>query len=178
VRGKFSFYFSSLHKHTDVIHLNIQVGIKSEIISYNKNIVLWELLVSFSGWWYKIYYLELLRASEGTLSGWSRLQVVSTHQSPLSPRGGLWPVLLVIIHKEGLCRRSKDINRLMMMNCDIIALCLRIPLTSPKVTNIWEHRFLAALAGVSRRRLPMVFLMVSRRPQSQVLCGVRDKIKE
>jgi hypothetical protein len=33
-------------------------------------------------------------------------EVVSTHQSVLSPRGGLWPVLL-------MC--SGDINRLMMM---------------------------------------------------------------
>jgi hypothetical protein len=28
--------------------------------------------------------------------------VVSTHRSKLSPRGGLWPVLPVSVHKEGL----------------------------------------------------------------------------
>jgi hypothetical protein len=27
--------------------------------------------------------------------------VVSTHQSALGPRGGLWPVLLCVIYKEG-----------------------------------------------------------------------------
>jgi hypothetical protein len=36
--------------------------------------------------------------------------VVSTHQSALGPRGGLWPVLWVI-HKKGLCPSSGDINR-------------------------------------------------------------------
>jgi hypothetical protein len=41
--------------------------------------------------------------------------VVSIHQSALGPRGGLWPVLLVEIHKEGLCPSSGDINRLMMI---------------------------------------------------------------
>jgi hypothetical protein len=42
--------------------------------------------------------------------------VVSTHQTTLGPRGGLWPVLLMcIIHVKGLCPSSGDINRLMMM---------------------------------------------------------------
>jgi hypothetical protein len=41
--------------------------------------------------------------------------VVSTHQPALGLRGGLWPVLLCVIHKEGLCPSSGDINRLMMM---------------------------------------------------------------
>jgi hypothetical protein len=41
--------------------------------------------------------------------------VVSTHQSALGPRGGLWPVLLCVIYKEGLYLSSSDINRLMMM---------------------------------------------------------------
>jgi hypothetical protein len=45
------------------------------------------------GWVTKIYYLELLRALEGTLSRWSR--PVSTHQSALGPRDGLWAFLLV-----------------------------------------------------------------------------------
>jgi hypothetical protein len=33
----------------------------------------------------------------------------------MGPRGGLWSVLLVGSHKEGLCISSGDINRLMMM---------------------------------------------------------------
>jgi hypothetical protein len=43
--------------------------------------------------------------------------VVSTHQPALSPRGGLWlgSFSLCVIHKEGLCPSSGDINRLMMM---------------------------------------------------------------
>jgi hypothetical protein len=40
--------------------------------------------------------------------------VVSTHQSALGSCGGLWPVLLVSIRKEGLCPSSGDINRLTM----------------------------------------------------------------
>jgi hypothetical protein len=38
-----------------------------------------------------MYYLELLRASEGTFP--AAFTVVSIHQSALDPRGGLWPVL-------------------------------------------------------------------------------------
>jgi hypothetical protein len=67
--------------------------------------------------WPKIFYLELLRASEGTLSRWSRLYLQS-----LAPTNPLWvrvvgygPFSLCVIHKEGLCPNSGDINRLMMM---------------------------------------------------------------
>jgi hypothetical protein len=47
--------------------------------------------------------------------------VVSTHQPALGPRGGLWPVLLCLIHKESLCC-SEDIKRLMMITHDHHAL--------------------------------------------------------
>jgi hypothetical protein len=64
-----------------------------------------------------MYYLELLRASEGTLSRWSRL-----HSQSLAPTNPHWacvvsygPFSLCVIHKEGLCPSSGDINRLMMM---------------------------------------------------------------
>jgi hypothetical protein len=67
--------------------------------------------------WPKIYYLKLLRASKGTLSRWSRL-----HLQPLAPTNPHWarvvsygPFSLCVIHKEGLCPSSGDINRLMMM---------------------------------------------------------------
>jgi hypothetical protein len=33
-------------------------------------------------------------------------------------RGGLWPFSLCVIHKEGLCPSSGDINRLMMIDVD------------------------------------------------------------
>jgi hypothetical protein len=38
------------------------------------------------GWVTKIYYLELLRASEGTLSRWSRLHLQSLEPTPVSRR--------------------------------------------------------------------------------------------
>jgi hypothetical protein len=41
--------------------------------------------------------------------------VVYIHRPALDPRGGLWPFLLMCIHKEGLFPSSGDINRLMMM---------------------------------------------------------------
>jgi hypothetical protein len=67
--------------------------------------------------WPKIYNLELLRASEGTLSHWSRLDL-----RPLAPTNPHWarvvgygPFSFCVIHKEGLCSNSGYINRLMMM---------------------------------------------------------------
>jgi hypothetical protein len=64
-----------------------------------------------------IYHLELLCASEGTLSRWSRLHLQSL--APTNPHWarvvGYGPFSLFVIHKEGLCPSSADINRLMMM---------------------------------------------------------------
>jgi hypothetical protein len=54
--------------------------------------------------------------------------LIITHQSALGPLGGLWPVVLMCNHKEGLCPSSGDINRLMMMMMNItnvqVAVCL------------------------------------------------------
>jgi hypothetical protein len=66
----------------------------------------------------KPYHLELFRASEGTLSRWSRLHLQSL--APTIPHwarvvGYYGPFSLWVIHKEGLCPSSGDINRLMMM---------------------------------------------------------------
>jgi hypothetical protein len=36
--------------------------------------------------------------------------VVSTHQSAVGLRGGLWPGLLMVFHKESLCLSSGGIN--------------------------------------------------------------------
>jgi hypothetical protein len=67
--------------------------------------------------WPKIYFLESLRASEGKLSRWSRLHLQSL--APTNPHWarvvGYSPFSLCIIHKEGLCPSSGDINRVMMM---------------------------------------------------------------
>jgi hypothetical protein len=67
--------------------------------------------------WPKIYYLEFLRASDGTLSRWSRL-----HLQSLAPTNLHWarvvgygPVSLCVIYKEGLCPSSGDINRLLII---------------------------------------------------------------
>jgi hypothetical protein len=68
---------------------------------------------SVIGWVTKIYYLELRRASEGTLSRWSGC-IVSTHSQWVRVVG-YGPFSLCVIHKEGLCPSSWDINRLMMM---------------------------------------------------------------
>jgi hypothetical protein len=66
----------------------------------------------------KIYYLEFFRASEGTEKRcWSRL-----HWQSLKPTNPHWPCMvgfspfsLCVIHKEGLCPSSGDVNRLMMV---------------------------------------------------------------
>jgi hypothetical protein len=66
-----------------------------------------------------MYYLERFRASEGTLSRWSRMHL--QFLAPTNPhwarvvRYGPVSILLCVIHKEGLCTSSGDINRLMMM---------------------------------------------------------------
>jgi hypothetical protein len=66
---------------------------------------------------FKPYHLELLRASEGTLSRWSQLHLQSL--APTNPHWtrvvGYGPFSLWLIHKEGLCPSSGNINRLMMM---------------------------------------------------------------
>jgi hypothetical protein len=62
------------------------------------------------------YYLEF-RASIGALSRWSRL-----HLQSLAPTNLHWVRVvgfgqysLCVIHKEGLCASSGDIDRLIMM---------------------------------------------------------------
>jgi hypothetical protein len=70
---------------------------------------------SVIGWVTKNY---LLRASQGTLIP-AAFAVVSTHQPALGARG-VGTFSLCVIHKEGLCPSSGDINRLMMIpSCDI-----------------------------------------------------------
>jgi hypothetical protein len=65
-----------------------------------------------------MYYIELLRASEGTLSRWSQLYVQS-----LAPTNTHWARVvgyglfsLRVIHKEGLRPSSGDVNGLMSTN--------------------------------------------------------------
>jgi hypothetical protein len=72
--------------------------------------------------WPKMYYLELLRALEGTLSRWFQLPLQS-----LTPTNPYWARVvdygsfsLCVIHKEGLRPSSGDINRLIMMTMSIV----------------------------------------------------------
>jgi hypothetical protein len=64
-------------------------------------------------WVIKNFYLELLRASKGTFSRWSRL-----HLQSFAPTNSHWARVegyrpfLFVIHKEGLSSSSGDINRL------------------------------------------------------------------
>jgi hypothetical protein len=77
--------------------------------------------------WPKIYYLEFLRALEGTLSCWSWLYLHLL--APTNPHRacvlGYGPFSLWVIHKEGLGPSSGDINRLMM--------------TAGKSTAVWSQ---------------------------------------
>jgi hypothetical protein len=87
---------------------SVRFGVQSRKLS-NVGQSLHELL--------KKYYLELLRASKGTLSRWSRLHLQSlAHTNPHWARVvGYGAFSLCIIHKEGVCPSSGDINGLMMM---------------------------------------------------------------
>jgi hypothetical protein len=57
---------------------------------------------SIIGWVIKIYYRELLRASEGTLSRWSRLHLhsLALKKPDWARVGGYGPFSLCVIHKE------------------------------------------------------------------------------
>jgi hypothetical protein len=61
------------------------------------------------GWAKKNYYLEPIRASEGTLNRWF---LVHVHWAHVVSYG---PFYLCVIHKEGLWPSSGGINRLMLM---------------------------------------------------------------
>jgi hypothetical protein len=67
--------------------------------------------------WPKIYYLELLHASEDTLNRWSRLYLHSL--APTYPHWacvvGYGSFSLWVIHEEGLCPSNGGIHKLMMM---------------------------------------------------------------
>jgi hypothetical protein len=65
--------------------------------------------------WPKIYYLELLRASEGTLSRWLHSQSLTPTNPHWARVVGYGPFSLCVIHKEDPCPSSGGINRLMMM---------------------------------------------------------------
>jgi hypothetical protein len=62
-----------------------------------------------------MYYLELLRASEGTLSRWSQL-----HLQSLAPVVGYGPFSLCVIHKDGMCPSS---DQLLIRQPSALPLC-------------------------------------------------------
>jgi hypothetical protein len=89
---------------------------------------------SVIGWVNKICYLELLRASEGTISRWSRLHLqLSVLSNPHWARVvGSSPFSLCVIHKESLCPSSGDVNRLMMIR-------RRFQITQIQRTNVMRR---------------------------------------
>jgi hypothetical protein len=62
------------------------------------------------------FIINILRASEATLSRWSRLHLQSL--APINPHWarlvGYGPFFLYVIHKEGLCPSIGEINRMVM----------------------------------------------------------------
>jgi hypothetical protein len=78
----------------------------------------------------KIYYLELLRASEGTLNRWSRLQPLALTNPHWACLVGYGPFSLCVIHKVSLCPSRADIKSLMT-----IAMNLRSIIKLNKVSN-------------------------------------------
>jgi hypothetical protein len=95
VRFEHAAFLSSIDfKPTSVFHVNVfymkyDVLLSEELdgsavsaIAEAKQRSQW----SFIGWVTKIHYLELLRASEGTLSHWSRLHLQSLSPIPVSRR--------------------------------------------------------------------------------------------
>jgi hypothetical protein len=116
--------------HGEVIFINI-IKLKSPMDPRSMRFGEWSRKLSNVGQsldrWPKMYYLELLRASERTLSRWSRLHLQSL--APTNPHWarvvGYGPFSLCVIHKEGLCPSSGDINRLMMEAEAIVCLLER-----------------------------------------------------
>jgi hypothetical protein len=103
------FCLFNLKQRSSIAPRSVRFGVRSRKLS---NVALGK---SLDGW-PKIYYLELLRASKGTLIRWSRL-----HLQSLAPTNPHWPCVvgygpfsLCVIHKEGPCPSSGDINRVMM----------------------------------------------------------------
>jgi hypothetical protein len=93
------------------------------------------------GWVTKMYYLELLRVSEGTLSRWFRLYLQS-----LAPTNQHWarvvdygPFSLCVIHEEGLCPSSGDINRQMMNQKGYMCVCIFVWM-SFHLKGVWPFR--------------------------------------
>jgi hypothetical protein len=78
--------------------------------------------------WPKIYYLELLRASEGTLSrkSWLHLQSLAPTNPHWARVVGYGLFSLCVIHKKGLWPCSGDINVMMMMMMTCCCTLLRV----------------------------------------------------
>jgi hypothetical protein len=117
--------------------------------------------------WPKIYYLEFLRASEGTLSRRSRLHLQSL--APTNPHKarvvGCGPFCLCVIHKEGLCPSSGDINELMMImmmeeRCNFFVTpghtklnpTKRVPTLSPNVV-VWIWLVIPTLQSINLKNI-------------------------
>jgi hypothetical protein len=97
------------------------------LLMVSKYIAEVEQRCSIIGWVTKNFNLELLRASEGTLSRWSWRHTQSLAPTNWARVVGYGPSSLCVIQKEDLCPRSGDSNKLMMMNLTM----------SIKITKNW-----------------------------------------
>jgi hypothetical protein len=91
--------------------------------------------------WPKIYHLEILSASKGTLRRWFQLHLQSLASTNLNWAYvvGYGPYFLCVIHMEGLCLSRGNINRLMMMSSKVIIILISL-LMSPLLghrPSIW-----------------------------------------
>jgi hypothetical protein len=142
---KSAFWLKTALKVTSEIPLLVSaLGVRSRKLSNALNGQSWDGLP-------KPYHLELLRASEGTLSRWSRL-----HLQSLTPTNPHWVRVvdygtfsLWVIHKESMCSSSGDINRLMMKYLcyyfrDKAGLVCTVNSTSDYSLWTFEYMFLSA----------------------------------
>jgi hypothetical protein len=98
----------SIYSRSSMASASVRFRVRSRKLSYFSR--------SLDGY-QKILYLQLFRASEGTLSRWSllHLQSLASTNSHWARVVGYGPFSLCLIYKEGLCLSSGDINRLVMM---------------------------------------------------------------
>jgi hypothetical protein len=116
---------------------SVRLGVRSRKLSN---------VVQSSNGWPKVYYLELLHASKGTLSRKLHLQSLAPTNPHWARVVGYGPFSLCVIHKQALCPSSGGINRLMIMSWDIS----NIPPRHPHFTKMtWLYNTEAVTGGKS-----------------------------
>jgi hypothetical protein len=90
--------------------------------------------------------------------------VVSTHQSALARVVGYGLFSLWVIHKEGLCPNSGNINRLMMMMMKIHSCCKMYHFDGPAIyiiMNLLKQVLPLKYKNRTDRQTELVYFMVS-----------------